>query len=399
MFTTDIALQTLVVSTVLLVLLFVFLLTYTYRTRRNREYWQEYERQFRDKFFPIILDYAEQKAGEVQTDQILAQIKKRSKDYAFFLKLLDDLVDILEGEERNRLNGFIEHRLFLSFYKKKLIHGSHGHKIFACIYFQHVGNVDKQVLEKLNSFVQSEDLKLAYSAAKALQGANDIGTRQKALAHFFSRSDISELMVTELLHLFDLKEHGNNRRVSQGLRDLLLSELDVNIKSVIVRYMGHNQMHDCSEFLLEYLRRIQNNSYKTPLIRSLIISLGELKNTEAIPIIKNHIARKDANLSVTLASIKALSKLGGVEEMDFLTGYLMHSEFAVRKAIIFELAFQSEERVWMLDRFCAENLDKIRHFQKNNNLALQLQDLVLKVKDVASGIHIALNHRSVQLHG
>ena len=89
MFDFNIALQSLIGITVFLGLLFFFLLGYTFWTRKKQQYWNQYDQKFRDYFFSIILDYAEQSNPKLDADEIIKKISKRTKDYSFFIKLLN----------------------------------------------------------------------------------------------------------------------------------------------------------------------------------------------------------------------------------------------------------------------------------------------------------------------
>lgn len=398
MFDLNIALQTLIALAVFLALLFFFLLGYTYWTRKKRAYWQAYEKKFRDYYFSLILDYTEQSAMHGEADEIIKNITRRTKDYSFFLKLLTELDEILDGDERDRLSHFIEHPLFAAFYKKKLFETSNNSKIYACIYFQNTGNIDNRTLAKLIKTSKSSNLKLAYSATKALQSATDFSTRKSALLRFFKRQDTSELMVVELLHLFDSKITNKRSQITNLLKDLLIKDIDTVAKSIAVRYIGYQKIYSCSNFLFQYLKRLQYSNAKATLIRSLILVLGQLQELQAVFLIRNYLSLKEIDTLTHLAAVQALSQIGGEKNLVFLIKHLIDAEFPVRKMIIYELALGNDKRVALLEQFIIANRHFIKQLQSQGSLTQQKKNAIEKIKQITVGIHIALSQRQPEAY-
>lgn len=391
MFDFNIALQSLIGLTVFLTLLFFFLLGYTFWTRKKQQYWERYEQKFRNYFFSLILDYAEQSDPKLNADEIIKKISKRTKDYSFFIKLLNELDDILDGTERERLKDLIKHPTFASFYQKKLFQFSTDSKIYACIYFQKRAHLESRILAKLITVSKSKNLKLAFAATKALQSADDWTIRKSALLRFLKRKDTSELMVAELLHVFDSGLAEERERVGEALKDLLLKKIDPYIKNVIVRYMGYQKFYECSKFLYQYLKRIHYSPEKASFIRGLIIALGELHYTEASELIKTYCG-KGSNIPIRLAAVKTLSTFGGKENMTLLLDHLSKVEFPIRKAIIYEFMTGDNNRITLLISFVRKTLQSIKNIDKSN-YDDQLNSYLDKILDITSGIKIALNHR------
>lgn len=394
MFDFNIALQSLVGLIAFLVLLFLFLLGYTFWTRKKQQYWNRYEEKFRDYFFSLLLDYVEQshELAEVNADDIIHKISRRTKDYSFFIKLLNELDNILDGTERERLTHLIQHHIFESFYKKKLFELSSSSKIYACIYFQNSGNINDRILAKLITVSKSSNLKLAYAATKALQSAEDWTVRKNAMLRFFQRNDISELMIAELLHLFDSGLAEDRPQIAQSLKDLLLKDLDSEAKHIIVSYMGFQQFYECSDFLLQYLKRLHYNPEKESLTRALIIALGELYYTEAAPIIR-HYTQKGNQISIRLAGVKSLSIFGGEENLTFLLQNLIEAPFPIRKAIIYELITRDNQHIPLLTKFVKETTRRLKKIQQTSDTHREITSYLDKVSDISSGIKIVLNHR------
>lgn len=394
----NIALQTLIGLAVSLAILFFFILGYTFWTRKKQEYWQRYEQKFRDYFFTLLFEYIEKPDEGRETDEVINKITKRTKDYSFFLKLLDDLTDILDGEQRTHLNNLINHPVFCSFYREKLFHGSKSHKIFACIYFQKSGNIDDRILAKLITISKSDNLKLAYSATKGLQSAKDYAVRTSSLLRFFKRKDITELMIAELLHLFDSGKIEDRPKVAKELKKILLEDIDLVPKKIIVYYMGDQNFLASSDFLFQYLKRIQYTQDKAPLIRALTIALSQFYNIEASPSIKNYLTEKNIDTETQIAAVKALSTFGGEENLSFLMQQLLKVEFPVRRVIIHELTLKERKRIELVAQFIIANLEFINQFQQQNHPPQHLDNFVKKIENVAWGIKVALTHRLNNTH-
>jgi hypothetical protein len=396
MFDLNIALQSVFAFTITLAILFLFLLGYTFWNRKKRKYWRIYEQKFRDHFFTLILDYVEQAEDHLSADEIIKKIGRRTKDYIFFLNLLEDLDELLDGAERQRLNNLIEHPVFLSFYKKKLAEHSTDNNIYACLYFQYTGLIDDRTLARLVVISKSSNTKLSYAATKALQSAPKLITRKNALIDFFRRDDISELMVVELLHDFDSDIPVERSDIAASLKDILIKDISTVAKSMIVRYIGHGQYYEISEFSFQYLKRLQYSGQKSMLIRSLIIALGQLQERKALPLISQHLAQQNIDVSTRLAAVRALSSIGKQEDLNSLIKFLLNAEFSIRKTIIHELV-QDEDRIKLLDQFVIANLHYIRQLRKQDRTN-QIKESVEKIKHIALGIQIALNHRLAQSH-
>lgn len=395
---TTLPLQTLVALTVSLTTLFLYILGYTYWTRKKREYWERYEKKFRDYFFSLLLEFIETDDSERDPDNIIKKITKRTKDYSLFLRLIDDLIKILDGEQRDRLNDLIHHPVFLSFYTKKLFRGSKDHKIFACIYFQKSGEIDDRILAKLIATSRTDDLKLAYSATKALQSAKDFSVRKSSLLRFFKRNDITELMIAELLHLFDSGKVEDRPQIAKDFKQILLKDVDLIPKKMIIYYMGDQNFYGSSDFIFQFLRRLQFTRSKAPLIRALLTALSELHYEEASSYIKSLIIQDNVDNATRIAGVEALSTFGGGKNLKFLLQQLIKVKFPVRKAIIRELTLKGEKRIELLKQFIVANLNFIKQFQHQNHPPPQLQDFVKKIDSVALGIKIALIHRLTNTH-
>lgn len=397
MFDFDIALHTLAGLIVFLGLLFLFLLGYTFWTRLKKQYWNRYEQKFRNYFFSLLLDYAEQDEPTLSADDIIKKISKRSKDYAFFISLLNELDNILDGTERERLGNFIEHPLFASFYEKKLFEFYTDSKIYACMYFQNSGFIDNRILAKLVKTSKSNNLKLAFAATKALQSADDWSIRKSALLRFLKRSDISELMVAELLHIFDSGLAQDRPQIAEALKHVLLKEIDPSAKNVIVRYMGYQQFHESGDFLYQYLKRIHYSTEKAPLIRGLIIAMGELYYTESASLIKTYFEKRK-NIPIRLAAVETLSTFGGEENISFLLDHLLETEFPIRKAIIYELITNGGECIVLLIHFVQKTYQSLVDIKNRGKTKTQLHTHLDNILDITSGIKIALNHRQSKHH-
>lgn len=397
MFDLNIALQSVIVLTISLTALFLYLLAYTFWNRRKREYWSKYEKKFRDHFFDLTLNYAEQTKDHLTADEIIRKVGHRTKDYVFFLNLLDDLDELLEGHERKRLNHLIEHPFFLTFYKKKLSERSKDNKIYACLYFQSNGLIDDRTLARLTTISKSSDTKLAYAATKALQAPAELVVRKNALLRFFRRDDISELMIVELLNEFDSNLPTERSEITQTLKEILIKDISIVAKSIIVRYIGNSQYYEISDFLFQYLKRLQYSGQKSMLIKSLIIALGQLQEKKATALISDYLAQSKIDVSIRLAAVKALSSIDQQQDLNSLVKFLLNSEFAIRKAIISELT-QNKERIKLLDQFVIANIYYIRQLQKQQEVSEQLKKSIEKIKNIALGITIALNQHLAHSH-
>lgn len=392
------ALYALTATAVVLILLFLFLLTYTWWTREKRKYWQRYEQKFRAQYFPLLLDYVESPEPAASADSIVRKITQRTKDYSFFINLLNELDEILDGEERERLSHFIDHSIFSSFYRNKLFARNRNDQLYACIYFQNTSEMDDRTLARLVELSKKSDLNLAYAATKALQSASAFSVRESSLHRFFRRRDASDLMTVDLLHLLDSGISSEKSRIISLLKDLLVKDIEVISKGVIIQFMGYHLFYSCSDFLLQYLRRLQYTHHKAPLVRSLVSVLGQFQVKEAVPIIKSYVANANTDISTRLAAVRALSNIGDQQTLLFLMNYLLHAEFPIRKVIIQEMALHDAERISMLEQFISTHAEFIRQIQEQGKISEEKKYIIDKIDHITLGIQIALQNRMARSH-
>lgn len=389
MYSLDIAYSMLITMVVALGLIFIFLLAYTFWTRQKKQYWIRYKEKFRDYFLPLLLTFIEEGETKEDADDLIFKLTKRTQDIAFFLEMLDEISDILRGEERDKLNLLIEHELFYNFYKQKLFSFNKRKKLLGCIYFKNLNTIDSPIVERLTSISKSKNVELAYAATKALQSSDDLEFKKKVLHRFLKRDDTSELMVAELLHLFhsdDLEEH---RLVGKALTKLLQEEaISSGKKKIIALYFAQKNFYEYADFLLQFLKDIDYSPSKAPLVIGLIQALGQLQIEEAAPIIRKYLQVE--HVDIRLTCVKALSNFGGKENLTYLTKRLLYIEFAVRKAIIRSLSENPEIGYQLLYRFLTDNLKFVIRSKKHQNLQSELSEILQKIRNIASGIKIML---------
>lgn len=389
MYSLDIAYSMLITMVVTLGIIFLFLLAYTFWTRQKKQYWIRYKEKFRDYFLPLLLTFIEEGETKEDADDLIFKLTKRTQDIAFFLEMLDEISDILRGEERDKLNLLIEHELFYNFYKQKLFSFNKRKKLLGCIYFKNLNTIDSPIVERLTSISKSKNVELAYAATKALQSSDDLEFKKKVLHRFLKRDDTSELMVAELLHLFhsdDLEEH---RLVGKALTKLLQEEaISSGKKKIIALYFAQKNFYEYADFLLQFLKDIDYSPSKAPLVIGLIQALGQLQIEEAAPIIRKYLQVE--HVDIRLTCVKALSNFGGKENLTYLTKRLLYIEFAVRKAIIRSLSENPEIGYQLLYRFLTDNLKFVIRSKKHQNLQSELSEILQKIRNIALGIKIML---------
>ncbi|WP_142714631.1 hypothetical protein [Fodinibius sediminis] len=96
----------------------MFLLGYTFWTRVQNKYWNSYRRKFRDSYGPKIFAFLEGNAGQSEADALINKLNRATRDISFFLAMLKEMIEIVKGEEREKLNILIEHPRFIDFFQK-----------------------------------------------------------------------------------------------------------------------------------------------------------------------------------------------------------------------------------------------------------------------------------------
>lgn len=384
--------HTLITLLVLLVLVFLFLLGYTFWTRQKHKYWNRYEEKFRDYFMPMLFSFVEGEPDISDADKIINKLTKRTEDLAFFLELLDELAGLLKGEDNKKLDLLIEHPMFYSFYKDKLFSYSQKDKMLACVYFENVSTLEDRISARLVTLSRSRNLKLAYAATKALQASDNIITRRNALISFLRRKDITELMVSELLHYFYRDEYEQQKVIASALKDILLeSKISSDKKRVIVLFFAHQNLFETGDFLLQYLQKLQYSAQKSPLIGGIIETLGRLHITEAAPIIRQYMKIDDIELR--RECVDALGNLGGEDNLAFLMKMILRVEFTVKKEIIRTLVRESDYGLNYIYQFLHANKRFVESIRQKQTRPKDLGKMLDKIHTTVSGIKIMLSHK------
>lgn len=390
MLTPDIAFHALVVLVCLLGLVFLFLLGYTFWTRAKKWYWHRYKQKFRDYFSPLIFDFVEGNPGLGEANALIAKLSKQTQDIAYFLELLDEMTELVKGEDREKLNLLIEHEMFHSFYRKKLFSFWGSNQLLACIYFENSGSFDERIRKRLVTISQSGNLKLAYAACKALQASDDIADRKRALLLFLRRDDISGLMVSELLHLFYRDDLEQQQALSEGLKDILLARgVFPRHKRIVVLFMAQKSFLEQGDFLLEYLKKVQYSARKALLIYGLIEALGKLHVTKAAPIIYEYMELQDTDLRIKC--VEALGRFGDQPHLRFLGRQLLQVEFPVRKAIIRVLTQDMDKAMPIIDQFFDASQQLMSRFARLERPPKALKEKIQHVRDTIRGLQIMMS--------
>ncbi len=340
----------------------------------------------------MLFTFVEEAKGPSHADAVISKLTKRTNDIAFFLELLDEMAEILKGDERKKLNWLIGHDLFYCFYKEKLFSFSKQNQLLSCIYFWKSDTLDEQISSRLISLSKSQNTKLAYGASKALQSSEDIVVRKNSLIRFMKRDDASDLMVGELLHLFHRDDMEMHTKIGETLKSILFQkDVPPAKKKIIVLYIAHQNFYEYSYFLLEYLKKLLYGPDKAHLVTGLIKALGHLHVVEAAPVIREY--TRVQNIELRLACVDALDHLGGKENLDFLTKLLVDIEFSVRKKIIEILAHHPDIGHQLLNKFIVTNLDFIAQFEKDKNPPKGFRVFIRKICSIAIGIKIILSEQ------
>jgi len=368
---------------------FLFLFGYTLWTRAKKRYWQRYKQKFRDYFSPMLFEFVEGDLGQSDADSVIQNLTKRTQDVRFFLELMDEMTGLLKGKGREKLDLLIEHEMFYEFYRQRLFSFSTSNKLLACSYFESSSSINDRISARLTALSKSWNLKLAYGATKALQSSENMVVRRNALIRFLKRDDISELMVSELLHLFNDSGSWAQEQISNGLKTIFFQQdIKPQNKRIVVLYLAYKNHYELSRFLLQYLQKLQYSSYKAPLFSGLVEALGKLHVIKAATIIRSCIEIQ--NLELRLKCVEALGRLGGEKNLVFLMQRMLNAEFPVRKKIIQVMTQDIDIGITLIDQFLIANQKFIGQFKRQKKLPEDLKEIVQNIYSTARGIQIML---------
>ena len=379
-----------------LAIIFLFLLAYTFWTRTKKKYWTRYGKKFRDLFPPTIFEYIDTARRKSDADEVVKKITRRQEDLELFINLVDEFTDILHGDDRHKLNWLVQHPIFHNYYKDKLNSQLRSDQLLGCVYFSKCGFVKLKIAIRLFEISSSKDIKLAYGAAKALQYSSNHEMRLSTLIDFFKRDDATNLMVGELLHLY----YDNSNKMQQNSENyfkelLIIKEIPRERKEIIIEYIAHHNLYEFSTYLLNYLDRLLYRPETKSLIKQLIKTLGILRVEEAGPLIRAYAKYTDTDLRI--CCVEALNQLGGEENLAFITSMLLDIEFDVRKRIIQTLVHDPDDGHLMLEKFMLNYLKLLSKVWASDVPSKDLLIFISKLRSITQGIRIVSankNHHS-----
>ena len=388
--------QTVILLLLVLVTTLIYLLGYTLWTRAKKRYWSRYKVKFRTMFIPLILDYIETAERQSDADDVVKKLTHRNEDLTLFLELLDETTDILNGDDRQKLNWLIKHPLFDRFYRKKLYSRSKNSQLLACVYYTKSGYLNRKMSLRLIKLVRSPNIKVAYASAKVLQNSSNEYIRLNTLTTFFERSDASSMMVGELIHLFHYNSNEMYELSGNALKKLLIrKDISKERKQIVVNYIAHQNLFVYSTFLYQYLQKLLYRPENKVLIQSIIIALGKLRVEEAGPLIRSYTVVEDAGLRISC--VDALNQLGGEDNLSFITNMLLDIEFDVRKQIIQRLVQDADQGHMLLEKFMLLHLKFISKIWSSELPTNEMLIFISKLRSITTGIRILSANSSLHI--
>lgn len=389
--------QAVVLLVVTLGIIFIYLLGYTFWTRTKKRYWGRYNRKFRDMFAPLIFDFIETATCQSDADKVVKKVTRRHQDIELFIELVDELAEILQGEELRKLNWLVKHPLFDRHYFKRLNSSSHNDQLLACVYYGKSGTIKQKVAVRLLKLSASKDIKVAFGAAKALQNSANGDMRQSSLWAFFKRTDTTNLMAGELLHLFHLNTDQMYQGAQQSLKQLFLEkDIPKDRKRVVIDYIANHNLYEYSTFLHYYLQMLLYRPENRSLIKHLISALGILRVEETESLIRSYAAHPDPDLRI--CCVEALNQLGGEENLTFITHMLLDIEFDVRRRIIQSLVQDSDNGHPLLEKFMLTYLKYLTKAWPSDVPSKDLLIFVTKLQSITHGIRITSANKTRHLN-
>ena len=385
--------QAVFVLVLILALIFLYLLGYTFWTRAKKKYWARYGKKFRAIFVPLIFEFVESAEKHTDADEVIKKVTRRHEDIELFISIVDEMFELLQGKDRQKLIWLIEHPLFNRYYFKKLNSLLRSDQLRGCVYYGKSGNIKQKVVHRLIKLSNSKDIRIAFGATKALQNSQSRKVRIISLMNFFKRTDTTILMVGELLHLFHLNSERMYIITGHSLKKVLLEkDISKDKKGIVIQYIAHHNLYEYSTFLHHYLQKLLYRTENKSLIKILIRTLGILRVEEASHLIRNYSIYPDPSLR--LCCVEALTELGGEENFAFVTDMLLDMEFDVRKLIITSLAQNPDSGHLLLDNFMQTYGHYLSKVWASGTPPRDFPIFVDKLESVLNGIRITVGARN-----
>lgn len=320
---------------VLTLILFAVSVAARMRNRKNEKLAESYQ----DKWYPIILAYLDNDLNSHKVEQYFTD---NPIEYSVFEDIVHEMMENLKGNEVTQLQELLHATPIFDYHFKQLQSNKTVDLIKACSYFSYIRLVNYKVIEKLRSFLSSENSMLAFSAASALMASKDVEIRAYALRTIAEKERFSRMALLEMIYKFHSKQQKQEAEESQVLQKLIENEknppqnVGILIQGAIE--LGYQQL---MPFFFKKMKSTRYHWNNPDVLQALISAQGAFFNDEASEEIRKYLTHESPEVRREVA--KAIGKLGGEENLEALFSLLGDDDFEVKFAAVKALDENGEE--------------------------------------------------------
>ncbi|MDX1590877.1 MAG: hypothetical protein R3283_02875 [Balneolaceae bacterium] len=267
---------------IVLFLLFIIITLYALIKRRLLAYWQKRLDIAENTILPKIYEYIDGEITEEQFDRFL----KNRFDIITAFGNINEMIDNLKGDEKNRLRELLDLPRFKKFYLKKLNSSRTVQIAKACMYFEKKNITDAAVIRKLQKLQHHSYNVIGYSATLALLNTDNQRLRENALKTFLLRSNNSSLTVSDIIYKF-YSECDTKQEAAEAIFEQITDD-QIPGKHIapIITMLPELGLYGLATPLYELFRKPIENDDSDLILAAFIRGFNHFSTIDIFPVLK-----------------------------------------------------------------------------------------------------------------
>lgn len=217
------------------------------------------------------------------------------------------------------------------------------------------------MIKKLEEYLSSSNLLVAFSAASALMSSKDVDIRLKALKSLAIKENITKMALLELFYKFHEEDDQHNDLEAEKLEELLEAEqVPPDNRAMLIQGITEIGYYELVNYLLEKLKEPDLNWNHPEILSALIKAQGEFNNVRSIPVIRQYLEHNSP--TVVRAAINELSDYGSKKDFHTYYSLLLHEDNSVKEAALNALLNNNQDEEKLIKWVPSHEEERIKRF-------------------------------------
>ncbi|MBN2731741.1 MAG: HEAT repeat domain-containing protein [Balneolaceae bacterium] len=232
---------------IILVLLFTMLIIYTYSHRWLLNYRKKKKDDAEEYILPLIYRYLD---GEINASDFSDALRNHY-DIVVAFNNIDEMIDSLKGEERERLKKLLDLSLFRTHFLKKLQSKAVMDLAKACMYSEKKIETDPEIIKKLYNLQHHDHPVIVYAATLALINTSEQEIRDYALISFLQSPQNASMAINDIIYKYCELHPSKDGAAKLLMEQVSSSQIPVKNAVATIRMFRNLNFYQLTEPLFE----------------------------------------------------------------------------------------------------------------------------------------------------